>query len=126
MKHHAAAVVIAISLTFAGAQSPAELKHLTIAPVNSHRPVALTALSIERGVGYPSIITLKGSVEIKTQFCIPAGKKGAVVCEGEFTLRADQAEFHEDTGEIKATGSVSLMPHHRRSANIRAAHKPSH
>jgi hypothetical protein len=114
MKHHPAALLIAIAIPFARAQAPTELKHLTVAPVTAHRPVTLTALSIERGVGYPSIIILKGSVEIRTQFCIPSGKKGAMVCEGEYTLRADQAEFHEDTGEIQATGTVSITPHQRR------------
>jgi hypothetical protein len=118
MKHPAAApliaTLIAIALPFARAQAPSELKHLTVAPATSHRPVTLTALSIERGVGYPTVIALKGSVEIRTQFCIPTGKKSAMVCEGEFILRADQAEFREDTGEIKATGAVSITPHQPR------------
>ena len=40
-----------------------EQKHLTIAPLNGNRAVALAALSIERGVQYPSVIRLKGNVE---------------------------------------------------------------
>ena len=49
-------------------------KHLTVAPVNGIRPVLLSALSIERGADYPSLVELKGNVEIRTPVCIKTGK----------------------------------------------------
>ena len=72
--------------------------------------VSLQALNIERGAHYPSVIQLKGNVEVKTPVCLPVGRHRAVVCDGEMILHADAAEFHEDTGEIKASGSVSVTP----------------
>jgi lipopolysaccharide assembly outer membrane protein LptD (OstA) len=57
--------------------------------------VQLTASNIERGAKHPSIIRLKGNVEIKAK-----GLK----------LWADEADFDEATGEIKARGNVRVMP----------------
>lgn len=56
----------------------------------------VTALSIERGAKYPSVIRLKGDVEIKM--------KG-------IKIMADEAEFHEGTGEIEARGNVRILPY---------------
>jgi hypothetical protein len=105
--------IIAISTT--AQENTAELKHFTAAPLNGSRPVSLTALSIEHGSEYPRVIGMKGSVEIKTPVCLPVGKKGASVCDGEMVVHADEAEFHEDTGEIQARGNVQITPlHHRK------------
>jgi len=93
-----------------GQDPPSEQKHLTVAPLNGNRAVSLTALSIERGVRYPSVIDLKGAVEIRTPVCIPVGKKGAPVCDGYMIVRADEAAFHEDTGAIEAHGRVTVTP----------------
>jgi hypothetical protein len=87
-----------------------ELKHVTAAPLNARRPVSLTALEIERGVEYPSVVTLRGNVEIRTPVCVPTGKDGAMVCEGEMVVRADEAEFDEATGQIQAHGNVTVTP----------------
>ena len=92
----------------------AELKHLTAAPLNASRPVSLTAASIVRGARYPSVISLKGSVEIKAPVCLPTGKKRALVCDGEMIVNANEAEFHEDAGEIQAQGNVRITPLRRR------------
>ena len=91
-------------------ENPAELKHFTAAPLNGSRPVSLTAFSIEHGLEYPRVISMKGRVEIKTPVCLPVGKKGASVCDGEMVVHADEAEFHEDTGEIQARGNVQITP----------------
>jgi hypothetical protein len=91
-------------------ENSTELKHFTAVPANGSRPVSLAALSIEHGGQYPTVIRLKGKVEIKTPVCLPAGKGGAVVCDGEMIVRADEAEFHEDTGEIQAHGNVQVTP----------------
>ncbi len=56
----------------------------------------LAAFSIQRGASYPSVIHLKGDVEIR--------RTGMV-------LRADQADYHEDTGEIEARGNVRVKPY---------------
>jgi hypothetical protein len=97
-------------LTLASGQPASEPKHLTVPPLNGNRSVALTAASIERGVTYPSEITLMGNVEIKTPVCLPIGKQGKLTCDGEMIVRADEAEFHEDTGRIEAHGNVSVIP----------------
>ena len=86
-------------------------KHLTVAPVNGVRPVLLSALSIERGAEYPSLVELKGNVEIRTPVCIVTSQtasKKTHICDGETVLRADEATFHEDTGEVEARGTVTV------------------
>jgi lipopolysaccharide assembly outer membrane protein LptD (OstA) len=101
---------IVSSLTTAQGPQSAELKHLMAAPLNGSRPVSMAATSIERGTQYPTVVRLKGSVEIKTPVCLPTGKNGALVCDGEMIVQADEAEFHEDTGEIRAHGNVEITP----------------
>ena len=89
---------------------PAGLKHIQTAPMNGSRPVSLAALSIEHATQYPGVILLKGNVEIKSLVCLPVGKNRSSICDGEMVVRADEAEFHEDTGEIKAQGNVKITP----------------
>ena len=62
----------------------------------SWQNVTLAADSIERGAQYPSVIQLQGNVQIKMRGMI---------------LRADQAAFHEDSGEIDASGNVHIIPY---------------
>jgi hypothetical protein len=84
---------------------------MTVPQSNGGRGVSLAAQSIERGVEYPTVVKLIGNVEIKTPVCLPARKKGAnMVCEGAMVVRADNAEFHEDTGQIEAHGNVTVTP----------------
>ena len=85
-------------------------KHLSVATLHGNRPISVQALSIERGLHYGDVIHLKGAVEIKTPVCLAVGKKGALVCEGAMILRADEADLHEDTGEIEARGNVRVTP----------------
>lgn len=87
-----------------------ELKHVIVPLPRANRNASLAALAIERGAEYPSIVNLRGSVEIKTPVCVPAGRKGAVICEGYTIVRADEAVFHEDTGQIEAHGNVTVTP----------------
>ena len=109
-----AGIVACASITLltsaTGQDATSEQKHLTVAPLNGNRAVTLTALSIDRGVEYPSVVRLKGNVEIKTPVCLPVGEKGEVICDGEMIVRADEAQFHEDTGEIESNGHVTVMP----------------
>jgi hypothetical protein len=98
------------SQTTAQQGSADQLKHVMSVPLDAARAASLTALSIERSSRYPSVITLKGRVEIKTPVCLPVGNNGARVCDGEMIVHADEAEFHEDTGEIEARGSVKITP----------------
>jgi len=93
----------------------AQQKHLTVAPVNGIHPVLLSALSIQRGPNYPSLVELKGNVEIRTPVCIKRSKtagKMTHICDGETVLRADEAVFHEDTGAVEARGAVTVTPLH--------------
>ena len=99
-----------LSLAWGQQNNAAELKHLTVAPQNANRPVSLEALSIERGVEYPSVVKLKGNVLIKTPVCLPVGPQAAHVCDGQMLVRADEAEFDEKTGEIRPHGNVVVTP----------------
>jgi hypothetical protein len=76
--------------------------------------VLLSALSIQRGAEYPSLVELKGNVEIRTPVCIhrdkAASRNVALVCDGETVIRADEAVFHGDTGEVEARGRVTVTP----------------
>lgn len=101
---------IVSSLMKAQGPRPAELKHLMTAPLNGSGPVSMAATSIEHGTQYPTVIRLKGSVEIKTPVCLPTGKDRALVCDGEMIVQADEAELNEDTGEIRAQGNVQITP----------------
>ena len=74
----------------------------------------MAATSIERGTHYPTVIRLTGSVEIKTPVCLPTGKNRALVCDEDMIVQADEAEFHEDTGEIRARGNVQITPRRHR------------
>ena len=109
-----AGIVACASITLltsaTGQDTASDQKHLTLAPLNGNRAVTVTALSIERGADYPSIVKLKGNVEIKTPVCLPVGKNGEMICDGEMIVRADEAQFHEDTGEIESNGHVTVMP----------------
>jgi len=90
-----------------------EQKHLSAPTVNGIRPVLLSALSIERGAEYPSLVELKGNVEIRTPVCYLTSKTPGQmthVCIGESILHADEAVFHEDTGEVEARGKVTVTP----------------
>ena len=78
--------------------------------VNADWPTTLTALEIERVGQYPAAVRLKGAVEIKSKVCFRLGKRNELVCDGEMILQADEATFHEDTGQIEARGAVTVIP----------------
>lgn len=99
-----------IALPTTAQEKTHELKHYVAVPLNGSRPVSLTALNIEHSVEYPSLISMKGEVEVRTPVCLPVGEKGALICDGEMIVRADEAEFHEDSGEIHAHGNVEITP----------------
>jgi hypothetical protein len=84
-----------------------QLKHLPIATAGG-QPVAVAAMEIERGTGYPTIVHLKGSVEIRMRVCVRTGPGNTQVCDGYMILHADEADFHEDTEQIEARGNVSV------------------
>lgn len=102
----AALAVCALVLT--AQDRPAELKHLSVPTATSVRPVEVAALEVVRELPYPSVIHLKGSVEIKTPVCLVTGPGTAQSCAGYVVLHADQADLHEDSGQIEASGSVRV------------------
>lgn len=93
----AAFPLIAVCFFTAVAQDrSADLKHVTLVPQHGKRgDVVATALEVEKGTPYPSIAHLKGNVQIRAN---------------GFILRADQADYDEESGEIKASGSVTITP----------------
>ena len=56
------------------------------------------------------MISMKGRVEIKTPGLPPRREKGRFSIDGEMVVHADEAEFHEDIGEIQARGNVQITP----------------
>jgi hypothetical protein len=73
--------------------------------------VSISASTIQRDISqatYTPVIQLKGNVEIIKLLCVPAGQGGALVCEEAMVLHADEAEYREDTGEIKPSGNVRV------------------
>jgi lipopolysaccharide assembly outer membrane protein LptD (OstA) len=73
--------------------------------------VGLTASSIQRDASKSNnpdlpVVYLKGNVEIIKPFCVSTG--GRSLCNEEMILRADEAEYHPDTGEIASTGNVRV------------------
>ena len=111
-----AAAAFAVSAVLTAQDNPtAQLKHLYILTDSSLRPVAIAAMNVEQGLHYPSVIHLTGNVEIRTPVCLPrdpgngqSGNKQTSTCDGSMVLRADAADFHEDTGQIEATGNVKI------------------
>jgi hypothetical protein len=110
MKVLVSAALIALLLPPVAAQDRPDLKHVTVPTPNGVRPVSLSAVSIERGATYPAVVQLKGKVEIRTPVCLAGKRKGELICDGETVVRADEATFHEDTGEIEARGNVTVTP----------------
>jgi hypothetical protein len=74
--------------------------------------VRMTALSIQRDASssenpHLPVVYLKGNVEITRAFCVPTSS-GATCKESLAVVRADEAEYHPDTGEIKPSGNVRV------------------
>ena len=108
MKRSLAALAVC-TLTLIAQDYPAgQLKRLSVPTTTSMRPISVAALDIEREGLYPAIIHLKRSVEIKTPVCLKAGPSQALYCSGYVVLRADEADVHEDSGQIEARGSVTV------------------
>ena len=64
----------------------------------------MQALSIERTAHFPGIVQLKGSVEIATKVSVNDAPVRLMI----MVVRADEADYHEDTGEIEARGNVQM------------------
>jgi len=108
MKLSLAALVFCTLALTAQDYPASQLKHLSVPTLTSVRPVSVVALHIERAPEYPSIVHLKGSVEIKTPVCLNVGKGSEQVCAGYVVLHADEADIHEDSGQIDARGNVTV------------------
>lgn len=102
-----ALAICALALTAQDRPAP-QLKHLSVPTRTNVNPTSVTALGIEREGEYPAILHLTGSVEIKTPVCLKAGQRSALYCDGYVVLRADQADFHESSGQIEARGNVKV------------------
>ena len=66
--------------------------------------ITLQADSILRRPSYPSVIQLKGNVEIKTKTVVQDSPLRLMI----MVVRADEADYHEDTSEIEARGTVRV------------------
>ena len=103
----AALAVCTVALT-AQNYPAGQMKRLSVPTTTSVSPLSVSALDIEREGPYPSIIHLKGSVEIKTPVCVKGVPGNALFCAGYIVLHADQADFHEDSGQTEARGNVTV------------------
>jgi hypothetical protein len=108
MKRFFVALMVCTLPLIAQNQLTVQLKHLSVPTRTNVNPISVAALAIEREGEYPAIIHLKGSVEIKTPVCVKAGQGSALNCDGYVVLHADQADFHEGSGQVEARGSVSV------------------
>lgn len=108
MKMLLIALVCAVSLS-AQNNPAAERKHVSAPIANSVRPLLAAAAEIDREGGYPSVIHLKGDVEIRIPVCVATGPGTVQHCAGEIVFHADEADLHEDTGQIDAKGAVRVM-----------------
>jgi lipopolysaccharide assembly outer membrane protein LptD (OstA) len=90
--------VVAICVSnVAGQTATGAIKHVVLVSTQGTRgPVFASARNVVKGVPYPSIAHLKGDVEIRAN---------------GFVLNAEQADYDEQTGEIKASGNVSIRPY---------------
>jgi hypothetical protein len=85
-----------------------QLKHISVPIASSAQPLAVAAMEIDRELQYPSVIHLKGAVEIKMPICVVTGPGTAQDCAGEIIFHADEANLHEDTGQIEAKGGARI------------------
>jgi len=69
-----------------------ELRHVMIATPQGPN-IDLAATAIQRQAPAMNLVQLKGIVQIRTK---------------DMTLRADEAEYNENTGEIEARGTVHV------------------
>lgn len=72
--------------------------------------VTATASSIQRDTvsdnPHIGVVYLRGNVELRKPFCVSTGSGS--VCKEVMVLRADEAAYHQDTGEITANGNVRV------------------
>jgi len=107
VKMSLAALVCAVVLS--GQNYPAgQRKHLSVPITSSAQPLVVAANEIDRRVQYPSVIHLKGDVEIRMPVCVATGPGAEQHCAGEIVFRADEADLHEETGQIEAKGAVKV------------------
>jgi lipopolysaccharide assembly outer membrane protein LptD (OstA) len=100
---------LACAVLLAAQNFPAgEPKHLSVPVGSSAQPFVLAAIEIDRGVQYPSVVHLKGDVVIRMPVCVVTGPGTVQHCAGEIIFRADEADLHEDTGQIEARGAVRV------------------
>jgi hypothetical protein len=109
MKLSIAILVGAVTIS-AQDQTGTQQKHLSIPIVGKPRPFAASALEIDRGISYPSVVHLKGNVEIRMPVCVVTGPERTHQCAGEIVVSATEADIHEDTGQVEAKGEIRVTP----------------
>jgi hypothetical protein len=76
--------------------TPVEVKHVTVSTLHGPHGGTVSGNSIEREPSCPSVVHARGQVEIKVS--------GVIV-------RADEADYDEDTGEVEAHGTIKVEPY---------------
>jgi len=104
MKRFGLAFTISSALTVvpqhAVSQNPQDMKHLLTTMPEGKGRIELIALNIDRS-WTPPVVHLKGNVRIEIRTS-PKNAREVTI------LHADEAEYHEDTGEILPRGNVRV------------------
>jgi lipopolysaccharide assembly outer membrane protein LptD (OstA) len=100
--------LVCFSVFAAQDRPPDQRKHLSVPTQTNLMPVRVAAAEIERGTRYPAILHLKGDVEIRTPVCVKTASGTETACGGYVVVHADEAELHEDSGEVEAHGKVRI------------------
>ena len=109
-------VIIACALTVfapaAAAQERAADQRLHIMAGGLGLGANVTADSIERDAPTlkwnPSVIHLRGNVEIRRSIALALPEREQRESRMYLIVRADEADYHEDTGEIAPRGNVRV------------------
>jgi lipopolysaccharide assembly outer membrane protein LptD (OstA) len=102
--------IVPVSILWIACAAAQEPKHLSVATLHGLPNISVRALNIERPLNYGGIIHLKGDVEIRMPTCVPGAKPGELNCNGEIVIHADEADLHEDTGQVQPRGNVTVTP----------------
>ena len=112
------ACLVAVLMPQGGSSQNAAPAPLHIYSVTDTRNVSLTADSIvredppTRGHLYPSLTRLKGHVEIRTCCLQLSTLRGLANSDPDsrvyMILHADEADYHEESGELEARGTVRV------------------
>ncbi len=92
-------------------ENPAgELRHMQFSSPSGNR-IAISAMSMtqQESAGKTAhVIRLKGNVEVRITVCRANGTSTS--CDGSVVIKADEADYNVDSGEVEPRGNVRVTP----------------